>query len=133
MCFEQFATLVGRYGAFLRDNSAPGSPYDGLFSLLHLTVKAAKQLTLTAQYAGDRPELLREFIHYLNGDAKAGAIVAQIHPVGRNFLPLSTTDVTHLPWLYATQTLDGSGANQRGKYKSAYMKEPLPESQIKTM
>lgn len=133
MTEPQFATLVGRYGSFLRDNSAPGSPYDGLFALLHLTVQAAKQLTLTVQYAGDRPELLREFIHYINGDAKAGAIVAQVHPVGRNFLPLSTTDVTHLPWLYATQTLDGSGANQRGKYKSAYMKEPFPESQIRTM
>ena len=35
-----------------------------------------------------------------------------------------------LPWLYATQLLDGSGPNQRGKYKSAYMLEPFPSDQI---
>jgi hypothetical protein len=41
--------------------------------------------------------------------------------------------VRALPWLYATQTLNGVGANQRGKYKSAYMKQPFPEHQISAM
>jgi FAD/FMN-containing dehydrogenase len=31
-----------------------------------------------------------------------------------------------MPWLEATQILDGSGPNQRGKYKSAYMTAPSP-------
>jgi hypothetical protein len=59
--------------------------------------------------------------------------VAQKHPIGRNFFPLGTTEVQRLPWLYATQTMDGSGANQRGKYKSAYMIEPFPQRQIEVM
>ncbi len=33
----------------------------------------------------------------------------------------------------AVQTLNGSGANQRGKYKSAYMRKPFPEKQITTI
>lgn len=133
MTEEQFATLVRRYGEFMQQNSAPGSPFDGLFALLHLTNVAAKQITLTVQYAGDRKHSLNNFLEHVSGDEKTGSVVAQVHPVGRNFLPLSTTDVTHLPWLYATQTLDGSGANQRGKYKSAYMIKPFPEKQIATM
>src|SRR6185369_6734387 len=47
MTEEQFATLVRRYGEFMQQNSAPGSPFDGLFALLHLTNVAAKQITLT--------------------------------------------------------------------------------------
>ncbi|HJW95016.1 MAG TPA: FAD-binding protein [Thermoanaerobaculia bacterium] len=130
---NQFTTLVQRYGAFLQQNSAPDSPYDGLFTLLHLTQQAASQFTLTAQYAGDRHELLDEFVNYMNGDGRAGRIVAQTHAVGRHFFPLRTTRKTPMPWLYATQTLDGSGPNQRGKYKSAYMTQPFPDSQIQTI
>jgi len=130
---DQFTTVVQRYGTFLQQNSAPGSPYDGLFALLHLTQQAASQLTLTAQYVGDDPALLQRFVDFMNGDGRAGRIVPQTHAVGRHFLPLRTNDITPLPWLYATQTLDGSGPNQRGKYKSAYMIQPFPDSQIETM
>ena len=30
----------------------------------------------------------------------------------------------------AVQTLNGSGSNQRGKYKSAYMRKPFPADQV---
>ncbi len=133
MTADQFTTLVQRYGAFLQQNSAPGSPFDGLFALLHLTQQAAGQVTLTAQYVGDQPALLDEFMDFINGDARVGRIVPQTQSIGRHFFPLRTNDVTQLPWLYATQTLDGSGPNQYGKYKSAYMTQPFPEAQIQTM
>ena len=35
-----------------------------------------------------------------------------------------------MPWVHATQTLNPSGPNQRGKYKSAYMIKPFPPQQI---
>lgn len=130
---SQFTTLVQRYGEFLQKNSAPGSPFDGLFTLLHLTQQAASQFTLTAQYVGEHHELVDEFVDYMNGDGAAGKIVAQTHAVGRHFFPLRTTQKTAMPWLYATQTLDGSGPNQRGKYKSAYMTQQFPDSQIQTI
>ena len=41
--------------------------------------------------------------------------------------------VRRMPWIEATQTLNGSGPNQRGKYKSAYMKKPFPQPQIDVM
>ncbi len=133
MSQQQFTTLVQRYGSFFQQNSAPGSPYDGLFALFHLTQKAASQIVLTVQYAGDQPQRIDEFIHYINGDGAAGTIVPQTHAVGRHYFPLRTNDVTKLPWLYATQSFDGSGPNQRGKYKSAYMVQPFPDAQIATM
>ena len=47
-----FAQLVANYGGFLAENSDVGSPYSGLFSLLHLTQRAGNcpQIVLTAQY-----------------------------------------------------------------------------------
>lgn len=59
--------------------------------------------------------------------------VPQVFAVGRHHFPSRTNEIQRLPWLYATQTLDGSGPNQRGKYKSAYMREPFPRHQIDTM
>ena len=44
-------------------NSGVGSPFSGLFSLLHLTQRAGNcpQIVLTAQYVGDEPQLLDTF------------------------------------------------------------------------
>jgi hypothetical protein len=39
----------------------------------------------------------------------------------------------HLTYLEAVQTLNGSGPNQFGKYKSAYMKKEFPPDQIQTI
>lgn len=39
-------------------------------------------------------------------------------------------DVVHLTYLEALQTLNGSGPNQFGSYKSAYMKKAFPADQI---
>jgi hypothetical protein len=36
----------------------------------------------------------------------------------------------HVTYLEALQTLNGSGPNQFGKYKSAYMKKPFPAGQV---
>jgi FAD/FMN-containing dehydrogenase len=129
---QALGEIVGRFGAFFAANSAPGSPYAGLFALLHLTHKSAGQVTLTAQYVGDAPGRLDDFIREMSG-AGIPEPVGQRAPVGLNFFPHPTTEVQRLPWLYATQSLDGSGPNRRGKYKSAYMNRPFPEAQIATM
>lgn len=133
MTQDQFTILVQRYGEFFRANSAVDSPYDGLFALFHLTHKAASQIVLTAQYVGDEPHRLVEFIDFIHDHPRVTKAVAQTHAIGRHFLPLSTTEIQKMPWLFATQTMDGSGPNQRGKYKSAYMTEPFPEPQIATI
>jgi FAD/FMN-containing dehydrogenase len=112
-----FRTLVENYGRFMAANSAPGSPYARLFSLLKLTHRSAGQITLITQLTGPDPSLLRSFLTAVS----RGVGVA---PVAQNRL---------IPWVQATQTVNGSGANQRGKYKSAYMIKPFPAEQIRAI
>jgi FAD/FMN-containing dehydrogenase len=116
MTAQDFATLLRNYGRFLQANSSPASPYANLFALLKLTHQSAGRLRMTTQAAGPAIGLLPRFLAEVN----AG-------------VPGATTTTTTLPWLQATQTLNGSGANQRGKYKSAYMNAPFPDSQIQAI
>lgn len=107
------------------------SPYKGLFALLHGSQKPAGQIVLTAQYVGDNPKLLvdfaREVENGLPGPVTAVIAAGPHRPLG------FSTDIRSLPWLYATQTLNGTGPTQRGKYKSAYMRKPFPDHQIAAM
>jgi FAD/FMN-containing dehydrogenase len=133
MTQEEFAEIVRRYGSFLKWNSAPGTGYEGLFALLHLTHKMPDgQIVLTAQYVGDEPWRLTEFTDWMTAEGVRPP-VGQRAAVGLNFFPHPSTTPQRLPWLYATQSLDQSGPNRRGKYKSAYMNEPFPKDQIATM
>lgn len=125
---DRFTELVSKYGNFLKEHSQVDSPYKGLFGLLHLTQKAASQIVLTIQYVGDEPELLGNFM-------KAMSLTGLEHghqrvPVGYHHFVPQASQPRKMPWLEVTQTLDSSGANQRGKYKSAYMIEPFPQNQI---
>jgi hypothetical protein len=111
------------------------SHYSSLFAILHLTRKAAEQVTLTVQNAGSDRGPLDDFLAAMQTglDQNRVRIVAPRVPVGWHHLVARTTDARKMPWLEATQTLNGSGANQRGKYKSAYMKKGFPESQYETI
>jgi FAD/FMN-containing dehydrogenase len=127
----RFAALVGNYGEFLVANSEVGSPFAGLFALLHLSQRAAGQIGLTVQYVGDEPWRLDEFADAMGADLPAATW--QRVPLGYHSLPKPSTTVQRMPWLYATQTLNGIGPNRRGKYKSAYMKQPFPARQVEAM
>jgi FAD/FMN-containing dehydrogenase len=131
MTEDLFTELVNKYGAFLRENSDPGSEFAGLFALLHLTQKAAGQIVLTIQYVGDEPGLLDKFMAFM----KLSGLdhVAQRVPVGYHHMVRNADTPRRMPWIEATQTLNGSGPNQRGKYKSAYMIDIFPQEQIDVM
>jgi len=111
-----FGTLLRNYGQYLAANSAPDSPARILFALLKLTHVTAGEVRMTTQVSGDDPAVLDGFLAALD----AGMPVAA--------RPTTTRRV--LPWLQATQTLNGEGSIQRGKYKSAYMRQPFPDRQI---
>jgi FAD/FMN-containing dehydrogenase len=51
------------------------------------------------------------------------------HP-GAMSVPPGSESAQHLTYLEALQTLNGSGPNQFGKYKSAYMQAAFPEAQV---
>jgi FAD/FMN-containing dehydrogenase len=112
---ENFATLLRNFGNFMQANSSPSSPYARLFALLHANHKSAGKISLTTQVAGPGFGLLDTFLTQLNAGVGAK--------------PDTPFDVT-LPWLQATEWLNGSGRNQRGKYKSSYMQAPFPDQQI---
>jgi FAD/FMN-containing dehydrogenase len=111
-----FATLLGNYGRYLAANSAPDSPARTLFALLKLTHVSAGAVAMTTQVSGDDSAVLDGFL---------AALDAGMPPTA---LPTTTRRV--MPWVEATQNLNGSGPNQRGKYKSAYMRQPFRDQQV---
>lgn len=127
----QFRQLVQQYGAFLAQHSAVDSPFKDMFMLLHLTHKSAQQIVLTVQYVGEHVGLIDRFIHAMKLDR--ASLTAQRVAVGYVHHRPMPPETQRLPWLDATQTLNGSGPNRRGKYKSAYMIQPFPERQIDVM
>jgi FAD/FMN-containing dehydrogenase len=130
-----FRQLLRNFGRFFEEHSAPGSPYSSLFALFHLTRLAAGQIVLTVQNAGADRQPVDDFMRAMEVDVDTTRLrtVAPRVAVGwHHFVPASTS-VRRMPWLEVTQTLNGSGPNQRGKYKSAYMKRSFPESQLETI
>jgi FAD/FMN-containing dehydrogenase len=130
---EEFGQLVSLYGRFFAENSAPGSEFSPLFSLLHLTQysSSSSQIVLTTQIAEPEAPLLREFTeHVCAGLPSPQAQRAGGAPAGAAGGPAGPR---LLPWLFATQALNGDTPNQRGKYKSAYMIESFSDDQIATM
>jgi FAD/FMN-containing dehydrogenase len=131
MTKDLFTELVNKYGTFFKENSGVGSEYAGLFALLHLTQRANPQIVLTIQYVGDDPGLIDKFMAYMKlADLDH---VAQRVPVGFHHIVHNADSPRRMPWIEATQTLNGSGPNQRGKYKSAYMIDVFPQDQIDVM
>jgi FAD/FMN-containing dehydrogenase len=132
---DELRQIIRNYGRFFEQNSGVGSRYSSLFALLHLTRQAAEQVTLTVQNAGSDRGPLDDFLAAMQTDLdqRKVRIVAPRVPVGYHHFVRGATNGRKMPWLEATQTLNGSGPNQRGKYKSAYMKQAFPESQIDTI
>lgn len=132
---DLFFQILENYGRFFEENSEPGSRFSSLFSLFHLTRQAAGQILLTVQNAGSDRGPLDEFLEAMESGvdkARVQAVTPRIAVGWHHYIP-SSTSARRMPWLEATQTLNGSGANQRGKYKSAYMKKGFPEDQFETI
>ncbi len=130
---EDFAGLIRAYGEALAENSEPGSPLSKLFTLLHLTQYAGdeSQIVLTMQFAGGESAPLEQFARRVGSGLPSPSV--QRAPVGYHSIAADTVETRQLPWLFATQALNGETPNLRGKYKSAYMLEEFPASQVATM
>lgn len=124
---EELAQILQVYGAFWEENNRPDpqDPTNQIFGIMKLNVKRVVGAggiregasSLLVQWSVEDEEDLGPvgtndpFTNYmleaLNGDG----------------IETTGTSVLRYGWLEAAQTLNGSGPNQRGKYKSAYMKE----------
>jgi len=132
---DQFFQILQNYGSYFEQHSQAGSPESSLFALLHLTRKAAGQVSLTVQNAGADRRPLDNFLAAMQvgmDTARVPAVAPRV-PVGWHHLVSRSTTARMMPWLEVTQTLNGSGSNQRGKYKSAYMKKAFPPHQYETI
>ena len=109
----------------------------GLFKLLHIAageIQLVIQTTITEDLNRDMAyelvekqlsELARISTHYLPKAPILGHGNIQVHPSSGHTLEYTFYEVT--------QTLNGSGANQRGKYKSAYMRKAFPADQVEAI
>jgi FAD/FMN-containing dehydrogenase len=109
----------------------------GVFALHHISNKEVVMTIQTAVHAGEDPEeIKKEFIDpviVLVERIVKITVTSVSNPthVGGFIQP---TQQTSLYTLYeAVQNLNGSGFNQRGKYKSAYMRKKFPPEQVKTI
>lgn len=125
-----FRTLLAEYADWVEQ--MPGRQ----FSLLKLNHVAAGQINLILQIASEPGSTQESHL------AKAGAAVtaaqrrfthvAAIPGSSRSVRPGHQT-VQHLTFLEALWTLNGSGPNQFGKYKSSYLRKAMPDDQVEAL
>jgi FAD/FMN-containing dehydrogenase len=130
---SSFAKLVGGFGEFCAANSDPQSEFASLFSLLHLNQYSGpqSQIVLTTQVVEPAADLLVEFLGEVAGALPKPTV--QRVPAGHLGMVAGGGSERILPWLFATQELNGDKPNQRGKYKSAYMIESFSDAELATM
>ncbi|REK90083.1 FAD-binding protein [Streptomyces inhibens] len=135
---ERFKSLVRNYGLFFERENTQELPkslrgdYSDMFTLLKLTQRANGKVGLITQLDATRPdsvERLTAFLKWITKDLRIDPTpldrrMGEHAPMGGLQVP------TRLPWLTATQTLNGSGDNQCGKYKSAYMTRGFTEPML---
>ncbi len=126
-----FTRLVKNFGEFMAAHSAPDSPYKSMYMQLLLLQKSSGQVVLTAHDIAPEPDRMIAMIEAVEAglpEPQRAVVSAGPHnPAGH------PSDIRSLPWLYAMQTYNGVGPNERSKYKSAYMRQPFPDDQIATM
>ncbi|MFF8769290.1 FAD-binding oxidoreductase [Kitasatospora sp. NPDC015120] len=128
---EDFRTLLTNFGAFFAEHGAPAERvYRALFSILHLTHHSNGNVVLFSQWDEEDPAPLDAFLAAVEAGMRTRATV-QTSGAGPLFLPFPDRR-RRLPWFQATMTVNGSGANQRGKYKSAYHRTAFTPAQIDT-
>jgi hypothetical protein len=136
---DKFARLLAAYSDLM--HSLP----DTDFTLLKLTHVAKGQLGMTAQFASAPGASYAHHCQHAGDRAQdLRALFARILPSKPLRQPLGghpgyhvpagfSAKVQHLTYLEAVQTLNGSGSNQFGKYKSAYMRKAFPADQAETI
>ncbi|MEI2267192.1 BBE domain-containing protein [Erwinia sp. CGal63] len=147
----QFGTFLKAYWQWFSTHNTEWNSSDitkangGLFTLLKLQHRSTGNINLLVQYTGsdgrvDGTGQATPFIDFVNTmNAAAGVTPHVVEPAGRHG-PLQETgkkpfrdavsDARLMDWLYATQTINGSGDNQRGKYKSAYQVGNFGDTEI---
>ncbi|MFD9738231.1 FAD-binding oxidoreductase [Umezawaea sp. NPDC059074] len=119
MTRDAFRRLLRNHGRWHERNSAPGSPYAGLYSLFTVLRKQSGVLDLNTTLDGTRPDADRLLADYL---------AALNDGVGVPF----THDVRRDPWLMSSllsRTPD-TFSGTRAKVKASYLRKAMPDRQL---
>ncbi|MCX4761752.1 BBE domain-containing protein [Streptomyces sp. NBC_01275] len=138
----KFKDLVRRYGEFFEGERTGEGPellrefdFRDLFTLLKLTNHTAGKVGLVLQLDGTREDSIDRLNRFLDWLAPEDAYpqtpfdvqMGEHQALYEHYIP------TRLPWLTATQNLNGSGPSRCGKYKSAYHTANFTEDQLDTI
>jgi FAD/FMN-containing dehydrogenase len=127
---EDFTRLLRNFGEFFAAHSGPDEPvYQDLFSLLKLTHKTNSNIVLSSHWFRDDTGPLDEYLAAIQAGLTTPAIEVTDAGAGVLFQPTPERR-RQMPWFQETMTVNGSGANQRGKYKSAYHRKPFSDHNI---
>lgn len=134
-----FATLMAEYADWV------GQMPEREFSLLKLNHVAAGQVSMIVQFASQPDQALDDHLRVTGASITSAQrrfnaiapFVPRVKPELRALRPgaarIGNQAVQHLTFLEAVQTLSGSGPNQFGKYKSSYLRGPMPEDQVEAI
>ncbi|HWW05557.1 BBE domain-containing protein [Collimonas sp.] len=152
---DQFGTFLQAYWQWFSDHDSdwnsldPAKANGGLFVLGKFNHRSTGSVALAIQYTGSdgtaNPANSQPLVNFVNTMTQAAGFTPLIgdtfllpnlaplrHPRAglelRVKAPLD--DALHMDWLYLTQMLNGSGNNQRGKYKSSYQVGNFGETEI---
>lgn len=109
----------------------------GILALHHQAQGAIVMTIQTAVLKSENPEIIRE--RYINNllEELSGLVTYKLNtrPSATHLGGFAQPAAHTLSYTFyeAVQTLNGSGANQRGKYKSAYMRKGFPMDQVETI
>lgn len=134
-----FAALLDEYADWVEQMPARE------FSLLKLNHVSAGQVSMIVQYASQPNQSLDDHLSVTGASITAAQrrfsaiarFVPKVKPELRALRPGAVRPgnqtVQHLTFLEAVQTLSGNGANQFGKYKSSYLRGPMPTDQVEAL
>ncbi|GIH14355.1 FAD-binding oxidoreductase [Rugosimonospora africana] len=125
MTEQAFTTLLRNYGTWHERNSAPGSPYAGIYGVFLLSHKTAGSFELAIQVDADLP----------NADGMISDFVSAV-TAGAGVDPVLNERRTR-PWLHMV-TWPGTGEpgdqiSRRYKIKAGYLRRSLTDTQLATV
>lgn len=117
--FSQSADNWRQFGIFALNHQVSGE--------IHLTIQTVlndgeSEAAIRAQYIQPLLDSLKKIKPY--------HLMSKPGLAHHGFLFQNTADTVLYTFYEVVQNLNGSGANQRGKYKSAYMRKPFPPTRL---
>ncbi|WP_236539124.1 FAD-dependent oxidoreductase [Spiractinospora alimapuensis] len=132
--YDDFKRVVTRFGEFFRDHQDEDDEYAALFGILQLTPSNNEKIGLLAQMDADIPgaeDRVWEFVRSLD-DEIGPFLVDRTEVTGEHPVLTASREPVHVDWEKLSQVPILSN-NEAGKYKSAYLRRPLPERQIQAL